>query len=307
MTTLAENRYFLGMAALLNSIVKHGTYFDHIVVGYRGNLPSWLTPLKESKYGKAYAINEQLSIELIAMDGSLHMVHEKPKWFHHLCHELYPEADEYFFFDADIVVMNRMSFFGEWVQHGVALCEDINYYMALNHPIRLHWKKAAAAKGIAVKNQLYRYYNSGFLGWKQEHKAFLGDWEKCFAVLAEYSGDMTKFRTLDRTYPVLSTNQDSLNLATMITSVPMSAIGPEAMSFQHGLNLMVHPLGLKPWDKKFLLDFFKGYPPRATDFIFWQNVNGQVFAPFSEWTVRWKVFTCKILRFFARFYERLDM
>jgi len=77
-TSLAENGYFLGVSALLNSIIKNGTYFDHIVIGYRGNLPDWLTPLQTSKYGKQYVINEYLKVEFISVDGSLHMVHEKP-------------------------------------------------------------------------------------------------------------------------------------------------------------------------------------------------------------------------------------
>jgi len=219
---------------------------------------------------------------------------------------LYPEAQEYFFFDADIVILNRMSFFGEWIRRGVALCEDVNSYMAVNHPIRLYWQKAAEAKGIEVKNQLSRYYNSGFLGWKKEHTEFLADWGKCFGVLAEESGDMIQFRTLDRTYPVLSTNQDSLNLAAMTTLVPLSTIGPEAMGFKYGLNLMSHPLGPKPWSRNFLADFIKGFPPRLSDLIFWQHANGSVFSPYSFFTIKRKIFTCKILRFFARFYERLD-
>src|SRR5690606_10998715 len=162
-TTLAENDYFYGVAALLNSMVKNGTYGDKIIIGYRGQLPKWLPVLSTSKNGQSFTLNSSLEVELVEVRGDLHMVHEKPEWFRYLTEELEPDADEYFFFDSDIIVINRMGFFGEWVKQGVALCEDVNYDMSVDHPIRKQWENILSQQGFSTENQLSRYYNSGFL------------------------------------------------------------------------------------------------------------------------------------------------
>ena len=303
-TTLAENKYFLGLSALLNSMVKNGKYIDKIVVWYRDVLPKWLPELSPSKNGLSCILNSGIELELIEMKGELHMVHEKPKWFQYFTDVLEPDADEYFFFDSDIVVVNRMSFFGEWVKQGVAICEDVNYSMNRNHPIRKQWAGFANEEGLTLKSEIDWYYNSGFLGWTRDTKAFLSEWEKCFRILAKRSGDMKKFRVNNRTHVVLSANQDSLNLATMVTAIPISTIGPEAMGFKNGMRLMSHPIGLKPWNRKYISDFLKGYPPRDSDIQFWNHVNGSEFSPLSSTRVSYKMFLCKAFRALSRFYRR---
>lgn len=303
-TTLAENDYFLGLSALINSIVKNGVYGDKLVVGYRGDLPNWLPKLFSTKNGKSFVLNNTFEIEFVTLVGSLHMVHEKPKWFKHLTEVLEPNADEYFFFDSDIVILNRMNFFGEWVKQGVAICEDVNYDMSFTHPIRKQWITLGIENGKTIENNLSRYYNSGFLGWSRSTVRFIEDWDECFSLLALISGDMTKFRVNDRTNVVLSANQDSLNLAAMVTKCPISVIGPEAMGFHYGLPLMAHPLGPKPWNINFLLDFLKGKPPRYADLLFWEHANSSVLKPYNNFFVRKKVFIITLFRFLSRFYRK---
>lgn len=305
-TTLAERKYFLGLSALINSMVLSGKYVDKIVVGYRFDLPQWLPKLEPSKNGQSCVLPSGIVLELVLVSGDLHMVHEKPKWFRYLTEVLEPNADEYFFFDSDIVIVNRMSFFGEWVKQGVAICEDVNNSMSRNHPIRKQWSAFAEAEGLATISHIDWYYNSGFLGWTQETKEFLSLWEKCFEILAKRSGDMTQFRVHDRTHPVLSANQDSLNLAAMTTHLPIATIGPEAMWFDHGMNLMSHPIGPKPWNRRFIADFLKGYPPRISDVHFWNTVNGSEFSPKTAFVVSYKRFICAFLRGLSRFYKRND-
>ena len=151
-TTLAEKKYFLGVSALINSIIENGTYANKIVIGYRGELPNWLPKLESSKNGRSFFI-ESLEVEFVEVKGGLHMVHEKPTWFKYLTFELEPDAEEYFFFDSDITVINRMDFFGEWVKQGVAICEDINYDMSSTHPVRKQWAKIVESKGRINKNR----------------------------------------------------------------------------------------------------------------------------------------------------------
>lgn len=305
-TTLAENDYFLGVSALLNSIIRNGTYGDKMIIGYRGELPGWLPALKPSKNGQSFFLNNnQFEIEFVQQDGTLHMVHEKPKWFRHLTEVLEPEAEQYFFFDSDIIVLNTMMFFGDWAKQGVALCEDVNYDMSDTHPIRKQWAAMAVKNGKPIRKKLDRYYNSGFLGWTRETADFVKEWDECCQLLSQLSGDMKKFRAKnDRILTVLSANQDSLNLAAMVTELPISVIGPEAMGFHHGLKLMAHPLGPKPWKRAFLKEILDGEGPRPADLLFWQNVNAGELKPCSDVLVKRKIMVIKFCKLIARFYKK---
>ena len=305
LTTLAERQYFLGLAALLNSAVAYGTHVDKVIVGYREALPDWLPVLKPSAHGQEFTTREGLIVEFVELSGSLHMVHEKPKWFLHVTEVLAPEADEYYFFDSDITINARMNFFGEWTEEGVAVCGDVNFTFSRRHPLRKKWARFASEAGRDVRHPYDHYYNSGFLGWRKETKAFVSDWNAAFAMMEPHSGDMKSFRVFDRTATVLSTNQDSLNLAMMITEQPVTTVGPEAMSFAYGMRLMYHPIGPKPWSRRFLREFFSGRPPRESDVMFWRYVNGPVLNPLASATVRRKQIICKALRFGARFYKAL--
>lgn len=303
LTTLAEREYFLGLSALLNSVVHFGTYVDKVIVGYRGDLPDWLPALQPSTNGQSFITASGLPVELVRLDGTKHMVHEKPKWFEHVCKVLAPEASEYFFFDSDIVINNRMSFYGEWVEMGVGICGDVLWTFDRRHPIRRRWAAAAQEAGLEITNHYDGFYNSGFLGWKREHNAFIDDWNRAFTILEPFSGDMNVFRVHDRTYMIQSNNQDSFNLAAMTTGVPVAPIGPEAMSFTHGMRLMHHPIGAKPWNRPFLREFLHGRPPREADLVFWRFANGSEFRPYSDLKVKLMVAQCQLLRFLGRFYR----
>jgi len=306
-TTLAEDNYFLGFAALLNSIITNGTDVDKVIVGYRGELPGWLkSDLQFTSRGLKLQLNNRVTVEFIFLNGNFHMVHEKPNWLFYLITVLEPNADEFYFFDSDIVVMNRMSFFSEWVKHGLAVCEDVNSEMCSDHPIRMKWKEIANSNHISVKNVIHKYFNSGFLGWRKEANDFILDWKKSFELMSQKVSDLGRFRQLDRTYPVISANQDSLNLAIMITSTQISSFGTDAMGFTHGTMLMSHPIGIKPWDKNYFLDFFKGIPPRIGDIHFWQSLANGPLTPYSNIYLSYKIFECKFLRFMSRFYRRLN-
>lgn len=302
-TTLAEKDYFLGFSAFLNSLVRHGPYVDTIIVGYRGELPGWFPELTQFEFGEKFTSRSGIEIQLVKLSGHLHMVHEKPNWLRYISTVIAPGASEYYFFDSDVVINTRMTFFGEWLTHGVAVCGDVNFPFHRSHPHRKTWAGYAKAAGHEILNEMDGYYNSGFLGWTADTQGFIDDWNDAFAMMAPHSGDMTKFRVYDRSYPVKTTNQDSLNLALMITDQPYSLLGPEAMGFVPGLKLMYHPIGPKPWRRNFFLDFFRGRPPRESDVIYWKNVNGSELAPFSSLKVKLKVFSSKFFRFTGRFYK----
>ncbi|MEO6229335.1 MAG: hypothetical protein ABJB11_03965 [Ferruginibacter sp.] len=304
-TSLADNTFFYGLSALINSMIKYGTYFDKFVVGYKGALPTWLPALSETKNGRSFKTSKGFEVEFVEITGDLNMVHEKPNWLYHLNTNLEPSAEEYCFFDSDLIILNRMTFFGEWIQKGVALCEDINGDMPDNYPIRLEWKKIALERGMEIKNKTEKYYNSGFVGWNKANADFIKDWVKCFDILAEFAGNLKRARSYDRTYPVNSANQDSLNVAYMITSCNLSTIGPEAMGFKYGLKLMAHPIGKnkdKPWERNYFIEFLKGRPPRSADLSFWHFANSKELKPYPQLFVRYKIFICKLLKGLSRFY-----
>ena len=304
-TSLVEKSYFYGLSALVNSMVKFGTYFDKIVVGYRGKLPAWLPALSPSKNGCSFKTSKGFEVEFVEIDGGYNMVHEKPNWLNHLVNDLEPGAEEYCFFDSDLIILNRMSFFGEWIKKGVALCEDINGDMADNHPIRLEWKRLATAQGLEIRNTTSRYYNSGFIGWRNGDSEFVREWLKCFNILKEIAGNLKAARPQDRTFTVLTANQDSLNVTYMITNCSLSTIGKDAMGFDYGMKLMAHPIGKrKPWRRKYIREFLAGYPPEAVDLHYWKAAISADLKPYSRFHVQYKITICKALKALSRFYAR---
>jgi len=102
----------------------------------------------------------------------------------------------------------------------------------------------------------------------------------------------------------LSANQDSLNVAAMVTDCPISVIGPEAMGFHYGLPLMQHPLGPKPWKRQFGKDFFRGVAVRESDVAFWKAVNDGELQPYTNSRIKNRLFVMKFFKFLSRFYTR---
>jgi hypothetical protein len=67
------------------------------------------------------------------------------------------------YFDPDITVKCRWSFFEEWVQHGLALVEDATFpYLPSDHPLRFEWMEIAKSAQLTEKRRPSRYYNGGF-------------------------------------------------------------------------------------------------------------------------------------------------
>ena len=305
LTTLAERDYFYGLSALINSAVHFGPYVDKVVVGYRGPLPSWLPTLKHRDGVAYFKMTENLEVSLHEMtDEVTHMVHQKPRWCLKVMDELAPDATTILFMDSDIVVNNSMPFYDNWSEQGVGVCGDVNFHFSAFHPIRQKWSALAESAGRPTKNTIEGYYNSGFLLLRREYRSFLVDWNQAIDIFAPYSGDTSKFRVNNRLSTVLSANQDGLNLALMITDCPIALLGPDAMGFEGGIQLMYHILGQgKSWRKNYLLSSFDGRPPALADQAFWEFANGQKLQPYSSSTTKSKLLLIKVLRFFGRFYR----
>jgi hypothetical protein len=304
-TTLFEGDYHYGVATLANSLARNG-YTGRLYAGYRGPPPPWAAHVPAAADGSRRVAAGPVEIVLIPHPTALHFTHFKPWWMQEVldCHE--PAADAVFYFDPDIVVCSRWSYFEEWAGYGIALCEDNHYHVGAHHPLRHAWAAFARERGHPVVHSLSRYCNGGFQGVQRAHRSFLSTWAELIRAVEPESGSLHQWRSLDRTHRFWSANQDTMNLAAMITPHPVSIYGPNGMDFipSPGRPLMSHAIDLpKPWQKHFLLSALRGQAPSRPDRRFWEYVDGPI-PLFSAGTVRARRSALHLAAFIGRFYRR---
>jgi hypothetical protein len=148
--------------------------------------------------------------------------------------------------------------------------------------------------------------NSGFLGVKREHRSFLDLWAELITSVESESGSLKAWRSLDRTHRFWSANQDTLNVAAMITEHPVAIYGPNGMDFvpSPGRPMMSHSVDKpKPWQRQYLLDFLRGKPPSRPDRWFWEYASWPL-AIFPQGHVKRQQISLRAAAFLARFYHR---
>jgi hypothetical protein len=275
--TLYEGNYHLGLGALMNSLYLQG-FRGHFYAGYRGDVPPWAErSIRKNGVGWLFDVSEGCTLHFVPVETSSHFNNYKPHFLLELMEKHCPDEDKFFFFDPDIVVKARWEFFDQWASHGVALCEDINHYLPRHHPVRLAWKQYAAERGLSVRQEIDKFYNGGFLGLSREHKDFLLAWKHLFDCRAADGIDLGKFELSGFVPPYLYLDQDLMNLALMLTSHPITAIGPEGMDFQPGGYVMSHSAGdTKSWRKRFVWEALKGRAPSRTDKEFIRHTQAPI-------------------------------
>jgi hypothetical protein len=301
--TLFEGNYHYGLAALVNSLYAKGFRGD-VYAGYRGALPPWADGhVRRNGIGTIFDINGGSTIHFIPLETPIHLNNYKPHFLQQLMSEL-PQENAFFYFDPDIVVRAPWSFFEQWVEHGLALCEDINNYMPGNHPIRLGWKKYAAQHGLTIERDLDVFYNGGFFGLRREHADFLEVWRRLFDVRASDGIDLRQFELSGFEPPYLYLDQDLMNLALMLTKHPVTAVGPEGMDFIPGGYVMSHSAGdTKSWRKKFVLDALRGRAPSRTDKEFLRNTQRPICV-YTRPQLAMRQMGVKVGAAIGRFYRR---
>jgi hypothetical protein len=266
--TLFEGDYHRGVGALANSLFAHG-FRGTIYAGYRGELPPWTVGAKKTDGFVEFSPAEGLVLRFISLATKVHLTNFKPDFMLSLLEKHCPQAQSLFYFDPDITVIGRWSFFKEWVKAGVALCADINPSMPENHPIRHAWKQFYLPHGITFRRELDLYFNGGFVGLRREHVEFLHCWRRLQELMTPEIGGLQNVNIRDRTYLFCKTDQDALNVAAMASESPVSPMGQDAMDLQHGGGgyVMSHAVGgVKPWRKKMLANIIaSGSPPSAAD------------------------------------------
>ncbi|MCX6967517.1 MAG: hypothetical protein NTZ46_07005 [Verrucomicrobia bacterium] len=311
--TLFEGGYHLGVAPLANSLYASG-FRGVIWAGYRGPLPAWAKPVKESEGCAEFQVGEGCVIRFVALETQAHFTNYKPDFMLRIFEAYAPDCDGLFYLDPDIVVCERWSTFEEWIACGVAVCEDVNSPFAAGHPRRVGWRRFYKGHGIQLRPKEAFYANGGFVGVRREDIAFLELWKRMQDCLwkaiggAEYTGlGGAKSVTLRGDFPTCfdKTDQDVLNAAIEAAEeIPVSFENQQAMGFKPGKALLPHALGQdKPWKKNYLRDALRGIRLRMVDKAYWRYAEGPICL-FTPKQMRAKRLALKIAALLGRFIQR---
>lgn len=279
-TTLYENHYDYGVGGLLNSL-SQADFEGLFCVGYKGVLPFWVNQLKKSKESpELYQVTEKIYMRFDLLDNAgMHFGYYKPYYLQQM-EKIYPDANGWFYFDPDIVVLGKWSFFENWLKSGISLCQDSNYTLLhWNHPWRNCWRKDFAEYHRGVNENLNTYVNSGFIGVNKENFEIIDRW----VIVNE------KYKSLE--YPIdyfdqsnaLSAykgDQDVLNaVMTLSPDLKYSIIGKEGMAFDFPHAVMAHAVdgaGIKPWKRQYIKNAILGNKASVTDEAFLNFCNSPI-------------------------------
>jgi hypothetical protein len=301
--TLFEGDYHLGAAVLINSLSAAG-FSGTVVCGHRGPIPPWAGAITRL---------EKVEVRFVAIATAIHLTNYKSEFLLQVWNDLQPDAEQLFYFDPDIVIRARWSFFQEWADYGVALVEDVNSPMPESHPRRAAWRRCLQQRQQLVRRETSSYLNGGFIGLGRAQQGFLHEWRAAMAIVDQEIGGLehsmfsfgaTRPDRESPTYPFNKTDQDALNIAVMTAAQPISVMGGEAMDFRPGGWTMSHALGAeKPWRKHYLRAALAGRAPSAADREFWRHTAGPM-AVFSSATRRFRRWSLRLASLIGRFYRR---
>lgn len=272
--TLFEGDYVLGAGALANSLYRHG-FRGRVYCGHKGPLLFWAKDAREDGAFRVLRPAEELELRFFPIEHPWHLTNLKPHMMLKVWDEWEPDAEAMFYFDPDITIKCRWSFFEEWVGYGVALCEEIVMAnMPEDHPLRCAWLHWAERLGWPKARDCRGVLNGGFVGLGRYQRDFLEMWREGMDSLgAELP--LHGFTPGDRTQPFNMTDQDMLNVLLSVYPGPISRVGPEGMDFVPGGVVMSHAAGgAKPWRKRYLRSALGGVAPTQADKNWLVNTEG---------------------------------
>lgn len=274
--TLFEGNYHIGVASLINSLYFFG-YEGEIYIGFRGDLPHWTKKAKVNynfDYDgvKTLTVKENLILHFLELETNYSLTNYKPNFMLDLFSSKKLGIDNLFYFDPDIIMNKHWMHYLQWINCGVALCEDLNSPMPVNHPRRIGWRDYYSQYSIFLKYKTDIYVNGGFIGIERGQIEFLKAWKKNQELMAQKIGGLEKSifsknenaLTNEKGFNIFDkTDQDALNVTVESADVDISIICKEAMGFVNGNTLMFHNLGQpKPWNKNYIYDLLvKGIKP----------------------------------------------
>lgn len=274
--TIAEGQYHFGVAALCNSLYRHG-YRGRIWVGCRGALPRWADAAVDHDGWRELTVASDFKICFVPVDGPWHLANCKPMFLRRVLEELAPEAQALIYFDADIVIRCRWDFFEGWLDHGVALVQDMwDPGMLPTHIFKKRWAAHARSLGYACR-EVIGYFNSGFLGIRRADVGFVTTWDHVLQSVAAVGGDMSRLKLDDPNHIFYKMDQDALNVAVLATTAEIVTGGQEMMEIYPWGEVMAHAMHFKkPWQRNYLWDALNGFPPGRPHLAYWQNTAGPI-------------------------------
>ena len=325
--TVFEGHYHYGVAALANSLYINGFRGD-MYVGYRGSMPPWAAKANYNaalgwENAKTFQAAEGMQLHFLPLVTDYHLTNYKPDFMLQLWEGPAKEAEAMFYFDPDIVVVAPWNFFEEWCCCGVAVCEDINSPLYEFHPRRVYWRNYFKTYKKELNFSSSIYVNGGFVGVHFENICFIDNWRQLQELMAKEIGGLNKSifnqsKGLEKRnnpyysdakmnnpfYAFGTTDQDALNAAIEAYEGKISSLTKSAMAIESGTHVMPHALGsIKPWKKKFFLNFFKGNPPTLVDKYYWANTLYPIKL-YPSLFIKMKFLAIKTFSFLSRFYKK---
>ena len=301
--TLFEGDYHFGLGALINSLYNNG-FRGSIWAGYRGDLPPWAKSIKRCGDWVEFYFADDCLVHFVPLETPLHFTNYKPNFMLDVYKYYCPEVESIFYFDPDVVIKCDWSFYELWIKYGIALCQEIVWgNMPYNHPVRQAWKESFQGHNYDFYRDLNQYFNGGFIGLQTKYISVLSLWSELLSEILSLVSQTTGLKRDKRTDLFYSMDQDALNIMAMITSHPLSTIGPEGMDFTGGGFTMSHATGHpKPWQKAMSLSVLNGSNLKLADKEYWKNVNYpiQVYSPFNLFLKKVDLFCSTALRRFIR-------
>jgi hypothetical protein len=300
--TLYEGDFHLGVAVLINSIVRSG-FRGLFWVGNRGGLPPWTSQLSCREDGLFQVGEALLGFETI--ENHRHFGQFKPEFLIDTIAKGIAR-EHIWYFDPDITVRCEWTFFERWVCHGVCLCQEFTMgAMASDHPLRCEWIDLACAAGWGAPiRQQERYYNSGFVGLHVKHMGFLESWQAAVRLANATGVEHDQFQKGSRVQTFYTVDQDAMNISAMYSEAPLSTVGAEGMGWITGGFIMYHTLGhKKAWRKRFLHSALEGDPPVDGDKHFLRYAGGPI-RPYTAWQLKRKRWSIQWATLIGRFFRR---
>lgn len=281
--TFGDPNVHRGLAALINSLAHHG-FKGCVWVGHRGALPAW------APNGRV-AVRDGVEVRFVELTTRRPFAYFKPDLLSLLYERHCPDASALVFFDPDIVIARRWSFFEAWLEHGVTLCQDVPHFQyGEDHPTRLAWRELIRHLDLDPIRPFDRYVNAGFIGIPSEARAFLETWRVINSAVERADGlrggprafmvgeleDRDRFAlpehitTLMR--PIFMEDQDALNMTIMATDDRISVMGHHEMGLGTSWDFaMAHAVGPdKPWTTSFARQALtRGLAPSAAARTWW--------------------------------------
>lgn len=315
--TLFEGGYHFGVAALTNSLYKHG-FRGEMYAGYKGKLPKWADSAAVNlEIGdgniKTLRLAGGLTLHFVPLQTNYHLTNYKPDFMLELLDGPAKGVNAIFYADPDIVLNAPWAFIEEWVTCGVALCEDLNSPLPNFHPRRIAWRRKLKEYNIELKFKEQQYVNGGFIGVNSENISFLEQWKSIQEKMASFIGGLNKSSLKGQSLsvensgpfaPFSKTDQDALNCTVEATNLICSIIGKEAMGFIAGTPCLPHALGTpKPWKWNFFASVINGNAPSISVKKYWENSNYPIIS-YPTLYLKVKKLQLNISSFLARFYSK---